>query len=194
MAVLPAMTPGRVVVEDYASVGLTLRAHPVSFLRAELEASRHVRCEELAGFPDGRKMLVAGIVLVRQKPGSAKGVMFITLEDETGIANIVVWPTLFERRRALVLSAGMMGVRGRVQSESGVTHVIAEELFDMTKMLRSVGRRNAAFPLTTGRGDEAKHGGSPDPRGGGLPKVPPRDLYSPERNSRGIKVETRDFR
>jgi len=194
MAVLPAMTPGRVVVEDYASVGLTLRAHPVSFLRAELEASRHVCCADLVGLPDGRKMLVAGIVLVRQKPGSAKGVMFITLEDETGIANIVVWPALFERRRALVLSAGMMGVRGRVQSETGITHVIAEELFDMTKMLRSVGRRNAAFPLTTGRGDEAKHGGSPDPRGGGAPKVPPRDIYSPERNSRGIKVETRDFR
>ena len=187
---LPPMTPGRVVVEDYASVGLSLRQHPVAFLRAELARTRHVTCAELLPMRDGTRMEVAGIVLVRQKPGSAKGVMFITLEDETGVANVVVWPKLFERFRPLVLGAAMMGVRGRVQTEGKVTHVIAEDLRDLTALLRSVGQREAAFPLVAGRGDEARRGGPPDPRA----KVKPRDIYSPEKLNPVIRVETRDFR
>ena len=189
-AELAPMTSGRVVVEDYASVGLTLRAHPVAFLRGELERTRHVRCDQLATLRDATRMSVAGIVLVRQMPGSAKGTMFITLEDETGVANVVVWPKLFERQRPLVLAAAMMGVRGRVQTEGRVTHVVADELFDLTPLLRSVGQRDVAFPIVAGRGDEARRGGPPDPRA----KVKPRDIYSPEKLSPVIKVETRDFR
>ena len=86
------MTAGGEVVEDYGHVGLTLRDHPVAFLREELQRRRIVTCAEAMQARDGRWLEAAGLVLVRQRPGSAKGVMFITLEDETGIANLVVWP------------------------------------------------------------------------------------------------------
>ncbi len=135
-------------------------------------------------------MVVPGLVLVRQKPGSAKGVMFITIEDETGIANLILWPSVFERQRRLVLSASMIACHGRVQQEGGVTHVIAEHLEDLTGLLRQVGERDDLIPLPTGRGDEARHGGSPDQRD----PIRTRDIYCPERLSTGIKVATRDFR
>jgi error-prone DNA polymerase len=168
------MLPGREVVEDYRSTGLTLRRHPVSFLRTELAAQGVVRAADLADIRDGKRVAVAGIVLVRQKPGSAKGVMFITIEDETGHANLIVWPAVFEKQRRLILSAAMITCHGKLQREGSVIHVIADRLTDNSALLRSVGARDEAFPLRTGRGDEAKHGGAPDPR--------------------GIKVATRDFR
>jgi error-prone DNA polymerase len=79
---------------------------------------------------DGRWVYTAGLVLVRQKPGSAKGVMFITIEDETGPANLVVWPTLFEKRRRIVLGSSMMAINGRIQREGEVVHLVAQQLFD----------------------------------------------------------------
>ena len=173
---LTPMTAGRSVVEDYRSFGLSLRAHPVSFLRDTLAARGMIACGELAGRRDGRRATVPGLVLVRQKPGSAKGVMFITLEDETGIANIVVWPKIFEANRALVLSARMIAVRGRVQREGEVIHVVADSLEDLSPLLASLGRIDDDFPLRTGRGDEAKHGGAPDPREHGSIRVPTRDF------------------
>jgi error-prone DNA polymerase len=94
------------------------------------------------------------MVLVRQKPGSAKGVMFMTIEDETDVANIIVWPSLFEKQRRLILSSGMLGVRGRFQREGGVTHLIAEHLIDLTDLLRSVGDRDDPFSMRHGRGDD----------------------------------------
>ena len=127
---------------------------------------------------------------MRQKPGSAKGVMFITIEDETGIANLILWPSVFDRQRRLVLSASMIACHGRVQKEGGVIHVITERLEDLTPLLRQVGDRD--FTPATGRGDEARHGGTPDARQN--PKHKPRDIYCPERTSTGIKVPTRDFR
>lgn len=140
---------------------------------------------------DGTRLSTAGLVLVRQKPGSAKGVLFITLEDETGICNLIVWPSLFDRQRRVILSAGMLGVRGRVQRASGVTHLIAEHLTDLTPLLHQVGERELAIP--TGRGDEAKRGGGPDERDA-LGRRP-RDIYIPDlRLGSGIKVPTRDFR
>jgi error-prone DNA polymerase len=174
VAEIVPMKPGREVVEDYRSVGLTLRRHPVGFLRDELAHMGARRAEELAGVRDGARVFVAGIVLVRQKPGSAKGVMFITIEDETGHANLIVWPSVFEKQRTLILSAAMIGCYGKLQREGDVMHVVVERLVDFSGMLRSVGSRDAAFVVRTGRGDEAKHGGAPD--------------------SRGIKVSTRDFR
>ena len=96
---LRPMTAGGEVVEDYGHVGLTLRAHPVTFLRADLRRKRIVTCAEAMQARDGRWLQTAGLVLVRQKPGTAKGVMFITLEDETGIANLVVWAKMFEKYR-----------------------------------------------------------------------------------------------
>ena len=101
---LKAMTAGREVVEDYDHVGLTLREHPVAFLRRDLARQKVMTCADAAAARDGRSVTVAGLVLVRQKPGSAKGVMFITIEDETGIANLVIWPALFEKQRRVILS------------------------------------------------------------------------------------------
>ena len=104
------MKAGGEVVEDYSHVGLPLRSHPVTFLRPDLRRRRIVTCAEAMQARDGRWLETAGLVLVRQKPGSAKGVMFITIEDESGIANLVIWPSLYERQRRIILSAGMMAI------------------------------------------------------------------------------------
>ncbi len=201
--ILPPMGEPREVVEDYRSRGLSLRSHPVAFLRDELARRRAVPCLNLKTARNGRRLTVAGLVLVRQKPGSAKGVMFITIEDETEVANLVIRPSVFERQRRLILSAGMIACQGRVQREGEVIHVVADELTDLSDLLRSVGHsaEEGDFPLRTGRGDEAKHGGSPDARDGPPPGWRARDIYCPEVSTvsasgdgPGIKVRTRDFR
>jgi error-prone DNA polymerase len=150
---LEPMSAGREVVEDYRSKGLSLRQHPLAFLRADLTERRMVPCSELRRARDGQRVTVAGLVLVRQKPGSAKGVLFITLEDETEVANLIVWPSLLERQRRVVLSAGLLACRGRVQREGEVIHLIAEHLIDLSDLLRSVGGRGEPFPVPHGRGD-----------------------------------------
>jgi len=188
---LKPMEAGREVVEDYGHVGLSLRRHPVSFLRADLTRRRFVTCAEAVSLRDGRWVNVAGLVLVRQRPGSAKGVMFITLEDETTVANLVVWSKVFEKYRRTVLGSGMLGVKGRVQREGEVVHIIARELIDLSSELASVGSRDVAFPLPHGRGDEF-HRGSPAPDPRGMPK--PRDMFDPYGHIDEIKVKTRDFR
>jgi error-prone DNA polymerase len=192
---LPRMLLGRQVVEDYRSTGLSLRRHPVSFLRAELDARRIVRCADLAASRDGRRVTVAGIVLVRQRPGSASGVLFMTIEDETAHANLIVWPSLFEAQRRLILSASMVACRGKLQHESGVIHVVAEEMIDLSPLLRSVGQRDDDFPLPAGRGDEARRG-SADTRGEqGVGGRTGRNIHvHGRRPSYGIRVPTRDFR
>jgi len=191
---LRPMTAGSEVVEDYGHVGLTLRSHPLSFLREDLRRRRIVSCAEAMATRDGRWLEAAGIVLVRQRPGSAKGVMFITLEDETGIANLVVWAKVFEANRRAVLSASMMAVRGRIQREGDVVHLVAQRISDLSADLASVGSRDAAFPLPHGRGDQARNGGvGPDPR-----ELPPkglrtRDIYIPDLHIDTIKVKARNF-
>jgi error-prone DNA polymerase len=165
------------VVEDYRSTGLSLRRHPVSFLRADLQAQRIVRCAELAKARDGQHLTVAGIVLVRQRPGSARGVLFITIEDETGHANLIVWPSVFDRQRRLVLTASMLACRGKVQREGEVIHVVADHLTDLSALLRSVGQRGDDFPVQFTSADHFKHPAGPDPR-----------------ETKVIKVATRDFR
>ena len=141
---LRAMPAGREVVEDYGHIGLSLRRHPVSFLREDLASRRIVTCAEAMVARDQRWLEAAGIVLVRQRPGSANGVMFITLEDETGIANLVVWQKIFERYRRVILSSSMIAVRGRVQREGEVVHLVAHRIVDLSPDLASVGRREAA--------------------------------------------------
>jgi error-prone DNA polymerase len=162
---LPRMTEGREVVEDYRATGLSLHRHPVSFLRADLRRQGIVRCADLADIRDGRRVTVAGIVLVRQRPGSARGVLFITIEDETGHANLILWPSVFDRQRRLVLSAGMLACRGKLQKEGEVIHVIADTLTDLSALLRSVEHRDGDTPTA-----------------GGLPE------------GAGFRVPTRDFR
>jgi error-prone DNA polymerase len=191
---LNAMPQGREVVEDYRTIGLTLRRHPVSFVRGDLDRQGVARCADLRSLRNGQRVTVAGLVLVRQRPGSAKGVMFITLEDESAdVANLVVWPSLFEKQRRVILSAGMVACHGKVQREGEVIHVVADHLTDLSDLLRSVGDRGA-FPLPNGRGDEARHGGGADQRHiKGLGKRP-RDIYIPDLHIDTIKVKTRDFR
>jgi error-prone DNA polymerase len=161
---LKPMTEGREVVEDYGNVGLTLRRHPVAFLRDDLAARKMVPCEALQGTRDGRYIWLAGIVLVRQRPGSAKGVMFITIEDESGIANLIVWPRMFEENRRIVMGARMLGIYGQVQREGDVIHVIVKKLIDLSSMLSSLGERGGKFPMKLARADGASSGGGPDPR------------------------------
>jgi error-prone DNA polymerase len=151
---LPEMALGEHVAEDYATLGLSLKRHPVAFLRASLTARRILRCAALGDAPDGRRVEVAGLVLVRQRPGTASGVIFMTLEDETGIANIIVWPRTFETFRRVVMAGRLVAVRGIVQKEGIVIHVVSERLVDLS------GELGALFaPLPRGRGDEVAHGG-----------------------------------
>ena len=159
---LRPMTDGREVVEDYRSLALSLRAHPLSFLREQLAAMNIVRCADLTTIRDGRNIEVAGVILVRQRPGSANGVLFITIEDETGIANGILWPDKFETYRRQVMSASMITMRGRLQKEGEVIHIICDRIIEHDDMLRSIGRMD--FTVAPGRGDGAKNGGGPDPR------------------------------
>ena len=133
---LPAMTMGEHVVQDYVSMRLTLRTHPLALLRAVLSPCHVSRA--LVTTEDGAWLSVAGIVLVRQRPGSAKGVVFITLEDETGIANIVVWPKTLERFRRAVMTARMMRVTGRLQRQGIVAHLVAERIEDCSHLLNTL--------------------------------------------------------
>lgn len=153
---LRPMTAGGEVVEDYGHVGLSLRNHPISFLREDLRRHRMVTCKEAMEAGDRRWLEAAGLVLVRQRPGSAKGVMFITLEDETGIANLVVWPKVFEEFRRVVLSAGMIAAHGRVQREGEVVHLVAQRLTDLSAELASVGNRDAGYPPRHDSADETR--------------------------------------
>ncbi len=158
--VLKPLREGAEVVEDYRSTALTLRQHPVHFLRETLTAKRYRPLAELAATRRNRPFSTAGIILVRQKPGSAKGVMFITLEDEGATGNLVIWPSLFEAERSLILSASMLGVHGFVQREGDVIHLIARRLENLSGLLASVGNRDFSPP--TSREDEARGGGAPD--------------------------------
>jgi error-prone DNA polymerase len=119
---------------------------------------------------------LAGIVLIRQRPGSANNVTFVTIEDETGVANIIIWQRLFDAQRRVVLSAAMMGVTGRVQKEGDVIHVIADDLQDLSHDLRAIGGLD--FPHRTGPGDGAKNGGY-DARDKNKDPVKARDLFHP---------------
>jgi error-prone DNA polymerase len=192
---LAPMTEGREVVEDYRSIGLTLRRHPLFFLRQELTERRILSCSDLHQLRDGQRVTVAGLVLVRQKPGSAKGVTFMTIEDETDVANLVIWSAIFEKHRRLILSSGMIGCRGRIQREGGVTHLITEHFIDLSDLLRSVADRDQSLRLPYGRGDEARVVTRDwlRSRTQELSEQPKSDR--PDRaNEAVIKVATRDFR
>jgi error-prone DNA polymerase len=134
---LPAMPLGEHVVNDYQTIRLSLKAHPMRFLRAHYAVQKFVTAEQIKSIKDGKRLSTAGLVLIRQRPGSAKGVVFITIEDETGIANLVVWPDVFEKQRKIVMGARLMAVHGIVQKDpdSAVIHVVARRVEDHTHML-----------------------------------------------------------
>ncbi|MDZ5699282.1 error-prone DNA polymerase [Chelativorans sp. M5D2P16] len=132
---LPAMPLGTHVVHDYRALGLSLKAHPVSFLRTRLDAEGVIPNGRLPSMGNGCRLSVAGLVLIRQRPGTSKGVIFMTLEDETGIANAVVWHKVFERFRPQVLGARFVRITGRLQSAGDVIHVVAERIEDLSHRL-----------------------------------------------------------
>jgi error-prone DNA polymerase len=152
---LPPMPLGAHVVEDYRRLSLSLKAHPASFLRARLAARGILRSEALGSVRNGERVTVAGLVLVRQRPGTARGVIFMTLEDETGVVNIIVWPKAFERLRAIVLGARFVAVSGKLQSEQGVIHIVAERMNDLTPMLGLLSEAGATIGALA-RADEAR--------------------------------------
>lgn len=154
---LPLMGKGEHVVQDYASIGLSLKAHPVSFVRSQLDMLNIRSCQHINNdSTDGQLVKVAGLVLVRQRPGTAGGVCFITIEDDTGYSNLVVFEKLFETYRKEILHARLLMVEGRLQREGNVVHVIVSKCFDFTKMLgKLVQREIDELPvLTLARGDE----------------------------------------
>jgi error-prone DNA polymerase len=143
------------VVNDYQTLRLSLKAHPMGFLREDYARRKFVTAAQLKSIRDGKRLSIAGLVLIRQRPGSAKGVVFITIEDETGVANLVVWPDVFEKQRKIVMGARLMAVQGIVQRDpdSDVIHVVARRLEDHSRMLRHLS--DDALPSTLSQGDAA---------------------------------------
>ena len=133
------------VVNDYASQGFSLRRHPMALVRAQLDARRVLRMRDALGQANGRRVHCAGLVTVRQRPGTAKGVTFVTIEDETGFANIIVWRSLAEHQRRILLDTVLLGVEGRLQSNHGVQHIVAERLANHDVLLADFGSQSRDF-------------------------------------------------
>jgi error-prone DNA polymerase len=149
---LPAMPKCEEVVADYQTLRLSLKAHPMAFLRASLRQQGYISTDTLQRTRPGERVSLAGLVLVRQRPGSAKGVCFITLEDEHGTANLVVWPKLMERFRKVIMGARLMVIHGKVQRDRDIIHVVAHGLEDRTDALDRLSRDPTPVPLS--RADE----------------------------------------
>jgi error-prone DNA polymerase len=176
------------------SIQLSLRAHPLSFVRDDLRRRGVVSAADLERIKDGRYVEVAGIILVRQKRASVKGILFITIKDETGVASGILWPNRFEAQRRTALSSPMVGLKGGLEREV-VTHVIIDKVVDDTEMLRGIG--GMSFPHRPRAGDGAMHGGGgPDPRDARWPKS--HDGYYPPFDGGAdpedvIRVKSHDF-
>ena len=140
---LPPMPIGEEIINDYRFLHLSLRAHPAQFLRPDLNARGIRNNEKLRRLASGARTRISGLVTCRQRPGSANGVVFMTIEDETAVANVIIWPKVFERLRPVVLSARYVAVSGLVQEESGVIHVVAEQLEDLTYLLARLAAHGA---------------------------------------------------
>ncbi|MBX7199880.1 MAG: error-prone DNA polymerase [Rhodospirillaceae bacterium] len=137
-AVLRPLTLGGEVAEDYVHLALSLRAHPLSFLREKLRKHGWMSLDSLKNKKDGAYVNIAGLVLVRQRPGTATGVVFVTMEDEFTHANLVVWSTVFERYRSEVMTSRLLACSGKVQTEGNVVHVVVRELFDLSHWLKAL--------------------------------------------------------
>ncbi len=159
-APLPVMPLSEHVVNDYRTLRLSLKAHPMSFLRDRISRHGILACAELKRTRDGSRVKVAGVVLVRQRPGSAAGVVFMTIEDETGVANSVIWPKVLERMRKVVMGARLVVVHGRIQRHEDIIHVVAERLEDRSDWLRLLDEAGESLSLPVANADEVKR---PDP-------------------------------
>jgi error-prone DNA polymerase len=174
---LPEMPLGEHVAEDYATLSLSLKRHPLAFLRDELDRRGMVRSKDLLHLPVDRRITIPGLVFIRQRPGTASGVIFMTIEDEFGVANLIVWPTIFERFRRVVLGATLVACTGKLQREGLVIHVVAEKLVDLTHRLAVL--REGGLEVERAPADEERH---PPPQ---KPRYP---------GARDIHVQSRDFR
>jgi error-prone DNA polymerase len=177
---LPRMPLSQHVIEDYRALQLSLKQHPMAFLRTRFTQRGIIAHDRLVACRNGQKVAVAGLVLVRQRPGTASGVIFMTLEDETGIANVVVWSHLFEQTRGVVMTAKLIGCEGKLQIEGQpphqVIHVVAERLTDLTGLLQNLREEQAVpvenprapdepFRVPVARADAVVHHNTrPDPR------------------------------
>jgi error-prone DNA polymerase len=161
-AQLPRMPLAEHVISDYQTVRLSLKAHPMHFLRAHYAARKFVTAEQLKSLKDGKRLSIAGVVLIRQRPGTSKGVVFVTIEDETGVANLVVWPKVFEKQRKIVMGARLMAVHGTIQRDpdNEVIHVVAGRLEDHTGMLSHLSD-DSLLPSTLEKADHAGSWGRP---------------------------------
>ncbi len=182
---LPEMPLAEHVVNDYQTVKLSLKAHPMSFLRGRCAAEKVTDNGVLKSLRNGRAVTVAGVVLVRQRPGSAKGVVFLTLEDEFSVCNAVIWPDVLEAHRATVMGARLMLIRGRVQRSGDIIHVVASRIEDKTFWLTSLTEDGLTLRGTVARADEVKKPG-PDPA---------QYQQSSTRHPRNVRVlpKSRDF-
>lgn len=156
--VLPEMSAAEHVVQDYSSTSLSLKAHPVHFVRQQLDRYKVVPAKDLAACADGTLVRVAGLILVRQRPGTASGIVFITLEDETGVVNLVVFSKLFDKYRKDIIQAKLLVVEGQLQKEGEVIHVVLRRCGNMNKMLNDAIANNQELTLSLSRADE-KDGG-----------------------------------
>ena len=185
LVTLPAMPLPEHVVVDYQMLRLSLKGHPVGFLRGLLAREGILDCATVQAQGDGRRIKACGVVLVRQQPGSAKGVVFMTIEDETGIANCVVWPTMRERFRKEVMGARLIQVDGRIQrSAEGIVHLVAERLVDRSADLGRLSHEPLPVPLANA--DEVRRPIAENRVSGG---------HSPRRHPRDVRIlpKSRDF-
>jgi len=146
---LPALPLSEAVAEDYTATGLSLQGHPVAFFRARLARIGVIPARDHHDRGNGARVSVAGLVLTRQRPGTAKGVVFLTIEDETGIANVIVWKDIFEANRRTAMTARFLAVQGRVQRAGAVVHLIAERFRDLTEELRALREGGVRLPPET---------------------------------------------
>ncbi|MEO6015418.1 MAG: OB-fold nucleic acid binding domain-containing protein [Devosia sp.] len=186
---LPLMHHSEDVVHDYRTMSFSLKAHPLSFMRATLTRRGTVRCADLASHRNGQRIEVAGLVLVRQRPGTASGVVFATLEDETGIANIVIWSKQFDTHRRTILASRLLAVRGKLQIEGLVIHVVAETFTDMTNDLVRLADGSRLGDAVLARADERTLDVTPNYD---LPRL--KQEEAAERQARAAMPKGRNFR
>jgi error-prone DNA polymerase len=215
---LPVMPLSEHVVNDYRTLRLSLKAHPMSFLRTRIAREGILACADLKTIRDGARVSVAGVVLVRQRPGSASGVVFMTIEDETGIANSVIWPAVLERNRTVVMGARLVVVHGRMQRHEDIIHVVAERLEDRSDWLRLLDEDDENLSIPTAdeikrpesgsrhpardkselqppvaRADHVKHASGEDSRARARERGHPR--WHPRKHPRAMRIipKSRDF-
>ncbi|TCC95015.1 error-prone DNA polymerase [Pedobacter hiemivivus] len=184
---LPLMTKGEHVVQDYATVGLSLKAHPVSLIRPQLEMLRILSTHAINNnATNGQLVKVAGLVLVRQRPGTAGGVCFITIEDESGFTNLVIFEKLFEKYRKEILHSRLLMVEGRLQREGQVVHVIVSKCVDLSKLLgKLLQRENDNLPLLTLSNADEKNAPNPsDNKKAQVHEETPKEIFHAGRNFR----------